>query len=60
MGVTDELTREIGLAILDATANWRAQMSDAGIADSEIALLKPCFERRDTVERWCHKTTGAC
>jgi len=55
MGVDDELAHEIAGAVLAVTATWREQMSDAGIGESDLALLDRCFELRGVVERWHNK-----
>ncbi len=52
MGVADELAHEIGGEVLEVTSTWRDYMSDAGVGESDLALLERCFELRDTVERW--------
>ena len=52
MGVADEIAHGIADVVLEATANWREQMSEAGIGESELSLLERCFALRDTVERW--------
>ena len=52
MGVAEDLAREIGGQVLDVSGTWRDYMIEAGINDSEMALLERCFGMRDTVERW--------
>jgi hypothetical protein len=59
MGVADELAREICSEVLEVTVNWREQMSDAGIGESDLALLERCFELREAVERWHGKTADS-
>ena len=44
--------------VLEATADWREQMTDAGMASSDIALLERCFALRDVVERWHAKSAA--
>jgi serine/threonine-protein kinase HipA len=52
MGVADELAHEIAGAVLEVTASWRDYMTDAGLGESDLALLDRCFALRDVVERW--------
>ena len=52
MGVSDEIGHAIAADVLGATADWREQMTDAGMAPSDIALLERCFALREVVERW--------
>jgi hypothetical protein len=59
MGVADELAHEIGGEVLEVTAIWRDYMTDAGLGESDLALLERCFALRDVVERWHNKATKA-
>ncbi len=58
MGVSDEIGHAIAKDVLEATADWREQMTDAGMASSDIALLERCFALRDVVERWHAKSAA--
>ena len=57
MGVADELGHEIARNVLDATADWREQMADAGLGSSDLAQLDRCFAMREVVERWHGQAT---
>jgi serine/threonine-protein kinase HipA len=57
MGVADELAHEISSAVLEVTATWRDYMTDAGLGESDLALLDRCFAMREVVERWHDKGT---
>ena len=59
MGVADELAHEIAAAVLEVTVTWRDYMTDAGIGESELALLERCFALREVVERWHHKAVSS-
>lgn len=52
MGVADELAHEIAGAVLEVTATWRDYMTDAGLRESDLALLERCFALHQVVERW--------
>jgi len=52
MGVADELAHEIAGEVLEVTAAWRDHMTDAGLGDSDLALLERCFALHEVVERW--------
>ena len=52
MGVADEPARGIADEVLEVTSRWREYMQDAGVGDSDMALLERCFELRGVVERW--------
>jgi serine/threonine-protein kinase HipA len=52
MGVADELAHEIAGAVLEVTATWRDYMTDAGVGESDLALLERCFALCEVVERW--------
>jgi serine/threonine-protein kinase HipA len=52
MGVTDELAHEIAGTVLEVTSSWRDYMADAGISESDLAVLERCFALREVVERW--------
>jgi serine/threonine-protein kinase HipA len=52
MGVADELAHEIAAPVLEASKSWRDYMTDAGLGESDLALLERCFAMREVVERW--------
>ena len=59
MGVADELAHDIGTAVLEVTKTWRDYMTDAGVGESDLALLERCFALREVIERWHGKTAGS-
>ncbi len=55
MGVADELAHEIAGEVLKVAVIWRDYMTNAGVGESDLALLDRCFAMREVVERWHEK-----
>ena len=52
LGLNRERGRRIADEVLEATANWREAMREAGVLESDVALLERCFAYRELIERW--------
>ena len=52
MGISKARAGRVAEEVLSVTAHWRDRLADAGVSDSDVAILERCFSYQSIVEEF--------